>query len=192
MSETAKPVKVSKPRKPAEHPKYEAMIITAIAALKERNGSSRQAIVKHVTANNKVDPDKANSHVKIGLKRMTAKNALIQTKGTGASGSFKINKAAIEKPKPKVKKVVTAKKPAAKKPKKAAAKPKTKKVIKKKVASPKKATKKSKKPAVKKSPSKPKKAVKKLTPKKPAAKKSPAKAKSKAKKTGAKKAAKKK
>ena len=39
---------------PAEHPKYEEMIKTAIRTLKDRNGSSRQAIEKYVKANYKV------------------------------------------------------------------------------------------------------------------------------------------
>ena len=46
MSEgqTASPKKAAKkPAKPAEHPKYSDMIAAAIAALKERSGSSRQS-----------------------------------------------------------------------------------------------------------------------------------------------------
>jgi len=178
-------------RKQPDHPTYKDMITTAIVALKERTGSSRQAIVKYVIAHYKVDPDKAGVHVKTALKRMVSSDKLKQMKGTGASGSFKLNKQAAE-PKPKVKKSAKAKKPAAKKPaaKKAAAKPKTKKVVKKKAASPKKTTKKPapKKPssAAKKAAAKPKKA-KKPAPKKAAVKKSPAKAKGKAKKPAAKK-----
>ena len=38
-------------KKPAEHPKYSEMIAAAIVALKERNGSSRQAIVKYIAKN---------------------------------------------------------------------------------------------------------------------------------------------
>ena len=36
--------KQSTPKTPADHPKYEEMIKTAIRTLKERNGSSRQVI----------------------------------------------------------------------------------------------------------------------------------------------------
>ena len=116
-------------KKPADHPTYNAMISAAIVDLKERNGSSRQKITKHVQSNNKVG-DNAAVHVKMALKRMVAKGDLVQTKGTGASGSFKLAKKAEPKPKKKV----AAKKPAAKKP--AAKKPAAKKPAKK--AAPKK------------------------------------------------------
>ena len=46
--------KPAAPKKPAEHPKYAAMINAAVAALKERGGSSRQAILKYIIANYKV------------------------------------------------------------------------------------------------------------------------------------------
>ena len=157
MSDTATP-KVAKPkaRKPvkkvADHPTYLEMIITSIAALKERKGSSRQAILKHIVANYKVK-DNASTHVKQALKRGVASGALKQVKGTGASGSFKLadnigkKKAAAKKPAAKKAKKPAAKKPAAKKAKKPAAK-KAKKA--KKVAAKKPAAKKAKKPAAKK------------------------------------------
>jgi len=130
-------------KKPANHPKYSEMIATSIGTLKERGGSSRQAIVKYISANYKVG-EGANTHVKLALKRGVAGGALKQVKGTGASGSFKL----AEKPKAPKK----AKKPAAKKPaaKKAAAKkkPAAKKTPKKAAKKP--AAKKAKKPAAKK------------------------------------------
>ena len=162
--------KKAAPKKPADHPKYSEMIVAAVGALKDRKGTSKQAIVKYIAANYKVG-DSANTHVKAALKRMVTSGALKQVKGAGASGSFKL----AEKPKVVKKKKPAAKKPAAKKatPKKAAKKPAAKK------ATPKKA---AKKPAAKK-------AAKKTTPKKakkPAAKKPAAK---KVKKTPKKKAA---
>ena len=141
---------------PADHPKYSEMVAAAVGALKERSGSSRQAILKYVTANYKVG-DGANTHLKLALKRGVAGGALKQVKGTGASGSFKL----AEKPKPAKK----AKKPAAKKTPKKTAKKSTPK---KKTAAKKPAAKKAKKPAAKKPAAK--KAAKK-TPKKKAAKK---------------------
>ena len=168
----AAPKKKAAPKKPADHPKYIDMIVAAITALKERNGSSRQAIAKHVAANNKVG-DNAGVHIKMALKRGVTSGALVQVKGTGASGSFKVaKKAAPPKKKP------AAKKPAAKKP--AAKKPAAKKTPKKSPAKKKPAAKKAKTPAKKKP-------AKKTPAKKPAAKKPAAK---KAKKTP-KKAAKK-
>lgn len=153
-------------KKVADHPKYVDMIAAAIGSLKERSGSSRQAILKYVTANYKVS-DSASTHVKLALKRGVAGGQLKQVKGAGASGSFKL----AEKPKA-VKKAVkkpAAKKPVAKKAKKPAAKKATPKKAKKPAA--KKATpKKTKKPAAKK-------AAKKATPKKVVKKKAAKKAK---------------
>ena len=179
----AKAKKVAKPKVPAAHPKYSEMIAASVAALKERKGSSRQAIIKYIQANYKVK-EGAATHVKLALKRGVAGGALKQIKGTGASGSFKL----AEKPKkPKVKKPKAAKKVVKKKVKKAAKKPAAKKPAAKKPAA-KKAAKKSPKKAAKKA------VAKKPAAKKPAAKKAPAKKVAKkpaAKKPAAKKAAKK-
>lgn len=158
-------------KKPADHPKYIDMILAAISALKERNGSSRQAIVKYVKANYKVG-DNSDVHVKMALKRGVASGALAQPKGTGASGSFKVVKKAEPKKKKPAARKPAAKKPAAKKP---AAKKPAKKATPKKKSAKKPAAKKSatKKPAKKSTPKKPAKkpAAKKPTAKKPAAKK---------------------
>lgn len=186
----ASPKKTVAVKKPAEHPTYIEMVVAAIAALKERKGSSRQAILKYIQANYKVS-ESCNLHIKLSLKRGVAAGRLIQAKGTGASGSFKNAKPEV-KPKTKVVKKVAAKKPAAKKP--AAKKPAAKKTAKK--ATPKKSTpakkaapapvkktsaKKGRKPAKKAAapaPAPAKKApAKKPTAKKPASKKTPKKSK---------------
>ena len=144
-------------KKPADHPTFAVMIAAAIAELKERKGSSRQAIEKYVAANYKVGP-KYTGPLKQALKKGVEKGTLVQTKGVGASGSFK-----IAKPEPE-------KKPAVKKPaaKKATTKKVTKKTPTKKAPAKKTAT---KKPAAKKA------APKKATTKKTASpkKKAPAK-----------------
>merc|ERR1712053_6787 len=154
MSAPAK--KASKPKAPAAHPKYSVMIAAAITALKDRTGSSRQAILKYICANYKVDAAKAAVQIRLALKRGVAKGALKMARASGkGAGCYKVVK--VEKPK----KVKKAKKPKAKKPKKAAKKPAAKKAAKK----PKKAAKKpaAKKPA-KKAAKKP--AAKKAAPKK--------------------------
>merc|ERR1711963_607168 len=150
----AKTKKAAKPKAPAAHPKYSVMIAAAITALKERTGCSRQAILKYVIANYKVDAAKAAIHLRTALKAGIKKGSLKMAKESGkGAGKFKLVK--VEKPKK------AAKKPAAKKP---AAKPK-KAAAKKPAAKPKAA----KKPAAKKP------AAKKPAAKKPAAKKAPAK-----------------
>merc|ERR1712008_465007 len=133
-------------------------IAAAITALKDRTGSSRQAILKHVVANNKVDAAKAAVQVRLALKRGVVKGALKMARASGkGAGSFKLVK--VVKPK----KVKKAKKPKAKKVKK------VKKVKKAKKPAAKKAKKPAKKPAAKKAAKKP--AAKKPAAKKPAAKK---------------------
>ena len=151
--------KAKKAAKPAAHPKYSVMIAAAITALKDRTGSSRQAILKYICANYKVDAAKAAVQVRIALKRGVAKGALKMARASGkGAGSYKVVK--VEKPKkakkpkkPKAKKPKkakkVAKKPAAKKPKKAAKKPAAEKAAKKPAA--KKA---AKKPAKKAAPKK--------------------------------------
>merc|ERR1712010_179101 len=126
-----KVVKAKKAAKPAAHPPFKAMILTAISALKERGGSSRQAILKYVVANNKVDAAKAGGPLKLALRKALAAGTIIKAKAAGkGAGKFKVGK--VEKPKKakkakkpkakKVKKVKKAKKPAARKAKKPKAK----------------------------------------------------------------------
>ena len=87
----AKPKRATKPKKPAVHPKYSEMIQAAVSSLKERGGSSRQAILKYVIANYKVGDEKAGSvYLKRALNAGVKNGALKQSKGTGASGSFKL------------------------------------------------------------------------------------------------------
>jgi histone H1/5 len=140
-----------KPSAPPAHPKYEEMIVTAISTLKERNGSSRQAIAKYIGSHYKVG-EGFEVHVKMNLKRCVTKGVLIQTKGTGASGSFKLAKKETSAPAKKVTKKPAAK-PKPKSDKTAKAKPKTAKP--KKAATPKKSAK-PKKTGDKKKPAKPK------------------------------------
>ncbi|KAL1929709.1 hypothetical protein VTP01DRAFT_1847 [Rhizomucor pusillus] len=77
--------------KKAEHPPYETMIKSAILALKERKGSSRQAIKKYILANYNVS---ARAHfdqqVSAAIKRGAAKNLFTLPKGL--SGTVKLSK----------------------------------------------------------------------------------------------------
>ncbi|KAH9507315.1 hypothetical protein Btru_056891 [Bulinus truncatus] len=135
-------------------PKYSEMIIDAIMALKERGGSSRQAILKYIsTTYNLGDNSTAiNSRLKTALKDGVADGSLKQSNGTGAQGSFRLSdkakklktkKVAEQKPK-------SPKKTVAKSPKKTVAKSPKKTVAK----SPKKTVAKSPKKTVAKSPKK--------------------------------------
>merc|ERR1712115_540231 len=131
MTEAAAPKakKAAKPKVPAAHPPYAAMITAAVKGLADKKGSSRQAILKYVVANNKVDAAKAAVRVRLALKKMVAAKKLVSAAAAGkkGAGSFKLpaKEPKAKKPrakKPKAKKPKAAKKPAAKKAKKPAAK----------------------------------------------------------------------
>ncbi|XP_076659977.1 uncharacterized protein LOC143363253 [Halictus rubicundus] len=165
-------------RTKSSHPPTSEMVNNAIKELKDRKGSSLQAIKKYIASTYKVDGEKLAPFIKRYLKTAVTSGAVVQTKGKGASGSFKLSapkgtaetksksskrvakKAESADKKPVEKKPASPKKPAAKKP--AAKKPAAKKPAAKKPA------------AVKKAPASPKKV------KTPAAKKADAAAKQKA------------
>ncbi|XP_045477919.1 histone H1B-like [Harmonia axyridis] len=66
------------------------MVNNAIKDLKERSGSSLQAIKKFIAPNYKVDSEKLAPFIKKYLKSAVQSGSLVQTKGKGASGSFKL------------------------------------------------------------------------------------------------------
>merc|ERR1712130_797626 len=113
MSDAAAAPKATKPKTPATHPPYATMIIAAIKGLGDKKGSSRQAILKYVVANNKVDAAKAAVRVRLALKKMIAAKKVVAAAAAGKKGAGSFKLPAKE---PKAKK---AKKPKAKKPKKA-------------------------------------------------------------------------
>merc|ERR1712037_408781 len=153
--------KAKKEKKPAKaktapsHPTYSVMITAAVGALKDRTGSSRQAILKYICANYKVDDKKAATQTRLALKRMTAGGELKMAKDKGkGAGCYKLaSSEKAEKPAPATK----AKKPAKKEKKPVAAKKakvikvtKPQSAAKLKPAAKKSAAKKGKKPAGKK------------------------------------------
>ena len=164
MSAAAAPKakKATKAKVVAAHPPYASMITAAIKTLGDKKGSSRQAILKAVVANNKVDAVKATVRVKLALRKLIADKKIVSAAVAGKKGAGcyklpakepKAKKPKAKKPaakKPKAAKKPAAKKPAAKKPK-AAKKPAAKKPAAKKPAAKKPAAKKAaKKPAAKK------------------------------------------
>ncbi|KAM7322714.1 hypothetical protein ACRRTK_018219 [Alexandromys fortis] len=85
------------------------LIPEALSTSQERTGMSLAALKKALAAAG-YDVERNNSRIKLALKRLVNKGVLVQTKGTGASGSFKLSKkAAPEKVKGKVKKSASAK-----------------------------------------------------------------------------------
>ncbi|XP_051851641.1 histone H1.4-like [Antechinus flavipes] len=136
---TKKAKKGGRPK--AVGPPVSELITKAVGASTERNGVSLAALKKILAASG-YDVEKNNSRIKLGLKSLVNKGTLVQTKGTGASGSFRLNKKVSSgetKSKAKKSPSVKAKKPASKKPKKAPGSATVKSV---------KTPKKAKKPAV--------------------------------------------
>merc|ERR1711894_229573 len=107
------------------------LIMSAAAAPKAKKGSSRQAILKYIVANNKVDAAKAGVRVKLALRKMVAAKKIVAAAAAGkkGAGSFKPAAKKAKKPAKKAAKPKAAKKPAAKK---AAKKPAKKAAPKKK------------------------------------------------------------
>uniref|UniRef100_A0A1B0FG45 H15 domain-containing protein n=1 Tax=Glossina morsitans morsitans TaxID=37546 RepID=A0A1B0FG45_GLOMM len=137
------------------HPPTQQMVDAAIKNLKERGGSSLLAIKKYISGTYKCDSQKLAPFIKKYLKTSVASGKLIQTKGKGASGSFKLSAAATKDPKGKasekkktekakvknIKKVGTVKaKPTKAAVKATATKPKAPKAKTTAIAKPKKAT----------------------------------------------------
>ncbi|KAK9718837.1 hypothetical protein K7432_005169 [Basidiobolus ranarum] len=102
-AKVVKPIKKSPTAKKAtnNNPTYKDMITAAIVNLKERNGSSRQAIKKYIQANYKVG-DTFDNLFNLALKRSVTSEHFTQPKGP--SGPVKLAKKPTE-PKPKLKPV---------------------------------------------------------------------------------------
>uniref|UniRef100_A0A3B3DNW2 H15 domain-containing protein n=1 Tax=Oryzias melastigma TaxID=30732 RepID=A0A3B3DNW2_ORYME len=88
--------KSPKKKKAAARPKKDGpsiskLIVAAVAESKERKGVSLAAI-KKVLAAKGVDVNKANKRINTAVTKLVTKGTLSQTKGTGASGSFKLAK----------------------------------------------------------------------------------------------------
>ena len=88
-------------KKSSDHPTYAVMISSAISTLKDRTGSSRQAITKFVCANYKVDADKAAPHLLRALKKGVQDGVFKMARQSGkGAGSYKL----VVKKKPTAKK----------------------------------------------------------------------------------------
>lgn len=114
-----KSVASKKPRVKPTHPPTSDMVNNAIKSLKERGGSSLQAIKKYLSSNYKIDAEKLAPFIKKYLKSAVSAGTLIQTKGKGASGSFKLSPSSLKS------KTENASNSAQKPPKKKIQKPKS-------------------------------------------------------------------
>jgi len=93
---------------PSEHPPYKDMIKEAISQLKERNGSSRQAIKKYISSNFKgIKESNFDTQFNAALKRGVTSGDFTQPKGP--SGPVKLQKKDATKSTTKAAKPVTDK-----------------------------------------------------------------------------------
>ncbi|XP_044158274.1 histone H1.10-like [Bufo gargarizans] len=145
----------SKKKKKNQPGRYSQLVVDTIRKLGERNGSSLAKIYGEAKKVSWFDQQNGRTYLKYSIKALVQNDTLLQVKGVGANGSFRLNKKKLEGLAVPPKKTAPAPKPAAKKP-----------------AAPKKSPKKAK-PAPKKAKPAPKKSPKKA---KPAPKKSPKKA----------------
>lgn len=99
-SKTAVPI-AKKPRVKPAHPPTAEMVYNAIRILKERSGSSLQAIKKYVSTTYKIDAEKLAPFIKKYLRNAVSSGQIVQTKGKGASGSFKLANREVVKKAPK-------------------------------------------------------------------------------------------
>ncbi|NWV64523.1 H5 protein, partial [Malurus elegans] len=175
-----KPKRPRSARRPAAHPAYSDMITAAIRADKTRGGSSRQSIQKYVKSHYKVGPN-ADVQIRLAIRRLLATGVLKQTKGVGASGSFRLAKASKAKRSPATKRKKAARRSTS--PRKRARSRKARSPTKKPKSAARKARKKSRSPKKAKKPktvkakslkaSKPKKAKRSKSRAKSSARKSP-------------------
>ncbi|NXB75492.1 H5 protein, partial [Donacobius atricapilla] len=179
----AKPKRAQSARRPAAHPAYSDMIVAAIRADKSRGGSSRQSIQKYVKSHYKVGQN-ADVQIRLAIRRLLAAGVLKQTKGVGASGSFRLAKSSKVKRSPSKKRKKAARRSTS--PRKPARSRKAKSPAKKAKSSTRKARKKSRSPKKAKKP-KTVKAKSLKTPKPKKAKRSKSRAKSSARKSPKKK-----
>lgn len=164
----AKPVVSASPakkkKKKSKGPgKYSQLVTDAIRTLGEKNGSSLFKIYNEAKKVSWFDQQNGRMYLRYSIRALLLNDTLVQVKGLGANGSFKLNKKKFEKKTKKSaakatkktekpKKAVTKKVSAKKSAKKSSVKKKTTKKtgVKKVAAKPKKAAAKKPKVAVKK------------------------------------------
>ncbi|XP_050524476.1 histone H1, orphon-like [Daktulosphaira vitifoliae] len=81
----------------ASHPTTATMVLEALKELKEKKGSSIITIKKFLNANYKVDTTKLGPFIKKFLVTAVADGQILQTKGKGANGHFKLPSQVIKK-----------------------------------------------------------------------------------------------
>ncbi|XP_006219010.2 histone H1t [Vicugna pacos] len=92
-----KPVGLTGASRKTTNPSVSKLIIEALSMSQERAGMSLAALKKALAAAG-YDVERNNSRIKLGLKSLVTKGILVQTRGTGASGSFKLSRKSAPEP----------------------------------------------------------------------------------------------
>uniref|UniRef100_A0A671VCQ2 H15 domain-containing protein n=1 Tax=Sparus aurata TaxID=8175 RepID=A0A671VCQ2_SPAAU len=91
----AKAATKTRVNKPRTGPGLSDRIVKVVSASNERGGVSGSAIKKALKAGG-YDVERNNGRVKLALRNLVLRGTLIQAKGSGINGSFKISKKAVE------------------------------------------------------------------------------------------------
>ncbi|KAM5126192.1 histone H1.10 [Mantella aurantiaca] len=106
--------------------RYSQLVVDTIRKLGERNGSSLAKIYGEAKKVSWFDQQNGRTYLKYSVKALVQNDTLVQVKGIGANGSFRLNKRKLEGGPPE-KKAAPAPKPAPKKSPKKGKKEKPKK-----------------------------------------------------------------
>ncbi|XP_032833430.2 histone H1.10 isoform X1 [Petromyzon marinus] len=86
-----------KKKKKNQPGKYSRLVIDVIRALGERGGSSLARVYAEARKVDWFDQEHGRTYLKYSVKALVQNDTLLQVKGTGANGSFKLNKNKLEK-----------------------------------------------------------------------------------------------
>ncbi|XP_070594499.1 LOW QUALITY PROTEIN: histone H1.10 [Erythrolamprus reginae] len=91
------PSKKKKNSKKKNQPgKYSQLVVESIRKLGERNGSSLAKIYNEAKKVAWFDQQNGRTYLKYSIKALVQNDTLLQVKGTGANGSFKLNRKKLE------------------------------------------------------------------------------------------------
>ncbi|XP_075687888.1 histone H1.10-like [Rhinoderma darwinii] len=131
--------KKSGDKKKSQPGRYSQLVVDTIRSLGERNGSSLAKVYGEAKKVSWFDQQNGRTYLKYSIKALVQNDTLLQVKGIGANGSFRLNKKKLEG--------LAVPKRATRAPKPAAKKPAPKKSPKKAKPAPKKSATKSPKKA---------------------------------------------
>lgn len=83
-------------RKKNQPGKYSQLVVETIRNLGERGGSSLAKVYKEAKKVGWFDQQNGRTYLKYSIKALVQNDTLLQVKGTGANGSFKLNKKKLE------------------------------------------------------------------------------------------------